>query len=150
MLAWAAFVSSIRGNMMHLLLITAALSLGFQATDPTVTVARVYAAFNAHDAGGFVEQVSEDIRWLTVTRDGVKVETTGREALSKYLARYFETTPGVSSRIQSSFFVGSHVAVHERVTWQSPRGERSQSAMAVYEVVNGRITRVWYYDAVAP
>ncbi len=29
--------------------------------------------------------------------------------------------------------------------WQGKNGERTQSALAVYEVEEGRVRRVWYY-----
>ena len=42
---------------------------------------------------------------------------------------------------------GSFVAIREHVRWQTETGEKSQAALAVYEVRDGKIRRVWYYPA---
>ena len=130
--------------------LTLTLALLAQHLSPERVVGQAYEAFNAHDVDQFVSHVSEDVRWMTVRGDAVATETAGREALRTYLQRYFRRLPTVRSRIESVSAVAGHVAVHERVTWTSARGERSQSALAVYEVVRGRITRVWYYEAAMP
>jgi len=35
----------------------------------------------------------------------------------------------------------------ERASWTSQKGERTQSSVAVYEVREEKIVRVWYYPA---
>jgi len=116
------------------------------AATPEATVRRSYDAFNTRDADAFVRHMSEEIRWMSITGESVKVETSGREPLRAYLARYFQRLPTVQSRIESLMAAGPYVTVHERVTWQSTTGERTQSALAVYQVTEGRIVAVWYYD----
>jgi hypothetical protein len=113
---------------------------------PEATVRSAYDAFNTRDADAFVRHMSDDIRWMSVTGETVKVETSGREPLRAYLTRYFRGMPTVQSRIESLMAAGPYVTVHERVTWQSAKGERTQSALAVYQVTDGRITAVWYHD----
>jgi len=39
------------------------------------------------------------------------------------------------------------VAVRERVFWQGKGGEKSLFSLAVYEVLNEKISRVWYFPA---
>jgi len=39
------------------------------------------------------------------------------------------------------------VSVRERVRWQGKSGERTQSALAVHELQDGRIRRVGYFPA---
>ena len=118
-----------------------------QPMDPATVVREAYLAFNAHDAERFVSHVAADVQWFTVTGSELKTETAGREPLLAYLQRYFKSLPTVRSRMDPSFVVGNKVAVREVVTWTSSSGERSQSALAVYEVVDGKIRRVWYYEA---
>lgn len=115
---------------------------------PETTVRSAYDAFNARDAEAFVSHVSEDVRWMSVSGESVRTETSGRDALRTYLARYFRSVPTVQSRIESLIVASSFVAVHERVTWRSASGEKTQSALAVYQVNDGRIVAVWYHDVV--
>ena len=43
---------------------------------------------------------------------------------------------------------GRYVTVRERASWTSKSGEkRSQASLAVYEIRDGLVARVWYYPA---
>ena len=128
------------------LLLAALLTLGHPALSPEDVVDRAYAAFNAHNAGAFVALVSDDVRWMSVRGDQLKVELSGREPLRQYLVRYFASLPSAQSVIAARMTAGAHVTVHERVTWRRGERDMTQSALAVYEVRDGHITAVWYFE----
>jgi hypothetical protein len=124
-------------------------ALGLQppaAAASETAVRALYAAFNTGSADALVTHVSDDVKWMTVTGQSVAVEATGKEALRASMLRYFRSLPTVRSRIESIMAAGDFVTVHERVTWRAATGEKTQSALAVYKVRDGRIVSVWYYE----
>lgn len=133
-----------------------------QAADPTATpdasptaaeaepvsVVRAYIeAFNQHNIPALAERVAPDFVWFNVTSDRASVEVKGRDSLRKNLSSYFENTPNVRSEIEGIIAAGAYVSFRERATWNSLLGQRSQTALAVYEVKGGLITRAWYYPS---
>lgn len=125
-----------------------ALTLGqTPATSPAEQAVRaLYQSFNAHDSDALVAQVSDDIKWATVGADALKTEAAGKDALRASMQRYFKSLPTVRSRIEAIMAAGEFVTVHERVTWGKAPAEKTQSAVAVYKVRDGRITNAWYFD----
>ncbi len=68
------------------------------------------------------------------------------------VVRYFDPwhqrcLSGAGSEIEAALLSGSFVAVRERAFWQGKDGEKSQFSLAVYEVRNEKIVRVWYFPA---
>ncbi|NBD95162.1 MAG: hypothetical protein GVY11_01635 [Gammaproteobacteria bacterium] len=118
-----------------------------RATPPGEVVDRYMAAYNAHDVEGMLELVDPAVRWLAIDGDTLRVEADGAEALGAAMRAYFEAVPTTRSEIESMMVAGSRVSVHERAIWESNGEERSQSALSVYEIAGGRITRVWYFPA---
>jgi len=113
---------------------------------PEAVVRAQLAAFNAQDVEAMVRQVAQDFVWYTIKGDEMSVEVRGIEALKKGMHSYFMSLPSARSEIHTMSTNGNFVSVRERATWKSKTGEdRSQNALAVYEVVDGRIRRVWYY-----
>ena len=107
-------------------------------------------AFNAHDPAAMAEHVADDILWLGfAAADSVYTEADGKEALIAGMGGYFNAVPSVRSQMEDVVVTGNFVAYRERVFWQSEDGERSQAALAVYEVQDQLVQRVWYYPAVA-
>jgi hypothetical protein len=86
-----------------------------------------------------------DVQWLSVDGEKISVETAGHDALRNYMKRYFASIPSARSKIERSMLAGQYVTVWERASWQAKSGEKSQSALAVYELKNNHIFRVWYY-----
>jgi acetyl esterase/lipase len=115
--------------------------------DGPETVVRAHAAaFNTHDVDAMIRLVADDIVWYNIKGDEMSVEARGSEALKKGMESYFKSLPSTKSEIHTMFTNGNFVSVRERATWKSKTGEdRSQNALAVYEVVDGKIKRVWYY-----
>jgi metallo-beta-lactamase class B len=114
---------------------------------PRVAVERLLGAYNAHDVQGVSAMVTEDFRWYSVDGGSVSVEVAGREALAAALEAYFASFPTAKSTLEQVMESGKYVIVHERAHWTRDGVDRSQSALAVYEVRAGRVAAVWYYPA---
>lgn len=121
-----------------------------EADEPLAVVYGQVDAFNRHNAEDLLSWVTPDVAWMSVMGDSTVVEVRGREMLLSYMQTYFEAQPTVRSEVEDAVVTGDFVAVRERASWTTAGGEaRSQAALAVYEVRDGLIQRVWYY-AVSP
>lgn len=127
------------------LLILAACSA--RAGQPGELVERYLAAYNDRDVAGMLEFVHPDIQWLSIAGDEVRVEADGAEALGESLRGYFEAVPSTRSSIEAMMVSGNRVSVAERARWESEAGPRSQTALSIYEIAEGRIRRVWYFSS---
>lgn len=115
---------------------------------PEAVVRAQLAAFNVRDVEAMIRLVTDDFVWYNIKGDEMSVEARGREALKKGMEGYFKSLPSARSEIHTMSTNGYFVSVRERATWKSKSGEdRSQNALAVYEVIDGKIKRVWYYPA---
>lgn len=115
--------------------------------EPLKIVRAFMAAFNAHDVEAMRGLLSPEASWYSVSDGGMTTEAGTRAELLDGMRQYFSDVPDVHSTIEEPLVNGSQVAFRERVTWSD--GERSQSALAVYEVRDGRIHAAWYH-ATAP
>ena len=116
--------------------------------DARLTVVRAMVeAFNAHDVEAMIAHVHEDVAWLNLNGNGISVEVEGSAALAEGMTSYFASIPTARAEIVSEMTSGPYVILRERAFWKTKDGERSQSALAVYEVRDGKVKRVWYYPA---
>lgn len=89
-----------------------------------------------------MDMVTDDIRMYSVNSDTVTIDIEGNENLRNWLTNYFQDLPNVSSEISNINEVGNRISFIETAHW----GEnRSQSSLAVYEFLDQKISRVWYY-----
>lgn len=112
------------------------------------SVVEFVAAFTRHDVPGLLSFTHADVEWLSVSESTVSVETRGQVALGSSLRSYFASCPTCQSTVEVSAVIGDFVTAVETATWRSNGVERAQSSLSVYEFVEGRIRRVWYYPAV--
>lgn len=105
------------------------------------------SAYNAHDIPAMLALVHPDVQWLSVEGDSVSVQTDGAEALAESLQGYFQSIPSSRSTVESMMEAGRFVTVWERAHWERGGKPASQSSLAVYEIADGRIVRIWYYPA---
>ena len=82
-----------------------------------------------------------------VDGDQIATEAAGKDALRTSMTGYFESLPSARSEILSSGASGAFVTAHERAYWTADGQERSQVAVAVYEIRDGLVRRVWYFPA---
>ena len=105
------------------------------------------AAYNRRDIDAMLNMVSEDIQWLSVDGDKITVETKGKGPLRESLAGYFKSSPSAQSTLEWIHATSARVAAHEKSTWKTKSGMKSQTSLSVYEFHQGLITRVYYYPA---
>lgn len=119
-----------------------------QTATPEAAVRANAAAFNAQNVEALVATVAEEFAWFNVEGEKTTAETRGREALRSGMTGYFKSLPSAKSEIESLSVNGAFVSVKERAKWKSKGGEdRSQAALAIYEVREGLIKRVWYFPS---
>ena len=119
------------------------------ATPEAVALRAYYDAFNRHDAEATAAFCAEDLKWFSVDGDKVGLDAENREQLRAWLTGYFAKLPTVRSDVLSLDQAGAFLTVRERASWQNAAGQRvSQQALAIYEVRDGLIRRVWYYPSV--
>ena len=95
-----------------------------------------------------VATVSDDFVWYNIDGAKMAAETSDRDSLRKGMQGYFKSVPSARSVIDALTVNGAFVSVKERAMWKNKAGEsKSQSALAVYEVQEGLIRRVWYFPA---
>ena len=58
---------------------------------------------------------------------------------------YFSHYENVKSTIQSTTISGNKISFEENVSWPEEDVIQEQSALGVYEIKNGKITRAWYF-----
>lgn len=107
--------------------------------------------FNTRNLDGLLALAHDDVEWLTVTGAEITVETRGKEALRASLTSYFASCPSCRSTVEVYQTLGVYTSTVEHAEWQTRSGEtKRQSSLAVYEMADGLVRRVWYYPAVAP
>lgn len=114
---------------------------------PVNTVEAFMAAYNDHDVEAMLDLVHPEVQWLSVEGDSIHLEAGGASALGLAMREHFASTPSSRSTMVDVMEAGRFVSVRERATWEGEEGAGTQSALAVYEVVAGRILQVWYYPA---
>lgn len=114
---------------------------------PTRIVEQFIAAYNAHDVEAMLALVHPTVQWLSVDGAAVAVEADGAETLGEAMSGYFAALPSSRSTAEAIMEAGHFVSVWERAQWESNGETRTQRSLAVYEVEEGKIRRVWYYPA---
>ena len=98
-------------------------------------------AFNQHDPEAMARLVSADFEMYYVSETGVAERaTTGRDQLIADMTIYFAARPSVRSVISGAVDGPVRVAFREQIVGGA-------SSLAVYEVHDGLIRRVWYFPA---
>ena len=107
---------------------------------PEDAVQRQLDAYNAHDLERFVAEYHEDVR--VYRPPAIEPLVTGKSAFGEHYAKNRFTLPNLHARLVNRIVSGNIVVDHEDITGL-PEGRRS--AVAVYEVVEGRIRTVWFF-----
>lgn len=96
-------------------------------------------AYNARNIGAFVATYSEDIE---VYNSKGKLTMKGYQQLREGYESFFKNTPNLHCLIENRITINNKVIDKEKVT----AGERIIHAVAVYEVVDGKIKKVTFID----
>lgn len=111
-------------------------------------VRRYVAAFNHHDVDATIACLDSSFRWYAVGGDSLRRIVSGRERQRESLARYYGAFPDAASEADGLIVNGPWVTVRERLRWTGKQGPAENVAIAVYEVREGVIRRVYYFPPV--
>ncbi|MGN6150862.1 MAG: nuclear transport factor 2 family protein [Lysobacteraceae bacterium] len=107
---------------------------------PQDVVQRQLDAYNARDLERFLAEYAEDVR--VFRPPAVEPVLSGKQAFGAHYASNRFALPHLHARLVARMVSGNIVVDHEDVTGLS---EGHLSAVAVYEVVDGRIKTVWFF-----
>ncbi|MDX1618764.1 MAG: nuclear transport factor 2 family protein [Balneolaceae bacterium] len=102
-------------------------------------------AYNRHDVAAMLGHIAEPFLWYSILSDTMVVEEYSQARFRSEMEAYFSDYPDVKSELIGLQVFGRYVYFEERATWGDD-GEHSQSSLGIYEVVDGKIRRVWYYQ----
>jgi hypothetical protein len=106
------------------------------------------AAWNDQDLESMASLMHEDIAWMSVEGDAIKIEISGKEAMVAEMKSWFEGGNLPRGSLRDWSVNGNYVAVTETASWTTKDGEnKSQSALTVYELEDNLIRRVYYYPS---
>jgi len=108
--------------------------------NPAEPVQRQLEAYNAKDLERFVAEYTEDVQVFRPPQ--AEPVLSGKQAFADHYARNRFTLPSLHAEVVNRIVAGNKVVDHERI---SGLQEGIVEAIAVYEVVGGRIRTVWFY-----
>jgi hypothetical protein len=103
-------------------------------------VQRQLDAYNARDLERFLAEYTEDVRVFRPPNP--EPVLSGKKAFGEHYAKNRFTLPNLHARLVNRIVSGRIVVDHEEVSGLS---EANLAAVAVYEVVDGRIRTVWFF-----
>lgn len=113
--------------------------------DNVAVVNGLMAAFNAHDPEKMRDYWHPDVTWIELSGAQASTVTTSAAQLHDELVAYFEAYPTVSSSLENIAVNGQFVTAVERPVWEEAGERKSQSSVVVYEIIDGKVKRFWYY-----
>ncbi|MBT8473031.1 MAG: nuclear transport factor 2 family protein [Marinicaulis sp.] len=102
-------------------------------------------AFNDHDPDEMRKYWHHDVTWVEITGDRSSVVTTSAEQLHAELVAYFEAYPSVSSTLEQISANGEYVSGVEHPVWEQDGERKTQRSNVVYQIVDGKVKRFWYF-----
>ncbi|MEQ9100785.1 MAG: nuclear transport factor 2 family protein [Imperialibacter sp.] len=104
------------------------------------------AAFNEGDVDRLTANVTDDFKWFSLTADTLLLEVAGKENFRQSMRYYFSAGRKSVSTIEQYAVDGERVSFREVVSHKNKAGETvSSSAMGIYQIQNGKISRAWYF-----
>ncbi len=108
--------------------------------DPTAVVQAQLDAYNARDIDAFLAPYAEDV--VLARLPGDEPFARGHAEMRAIYGEKFATSPDLHCRLVNRIVHDRFVVDHEDVTGVPGRGR--VGAVAVYEVVAGKIRRAWF------
>ena len=119
---------------------------GVLASGNKETVENFVEAFNRQDIDAMLEFTTDDLRWMSIVNGQLSIETSNQDELREAMASYFASTPSARAEIRSMTESGPFVHTVEEALWSSHGAKKNQCGMAVYEILEGNIQNVWYFQ----
>jgi hypothetical protein len=107
------------------------------APDPETIVQKQLDAYNARDIDAFLETYTNDVELYNFPTEK---RSQGQIEMRKGYAAYFESTPDLNCEIKNRIIIRNIVIDEEYITANG----KNFSAVAVYEVENGKIAKVTF------
>lgn len=104
---------------------------------PANIVQKQLDAYNARDLDAFMATYAEDIQLF---RFPDQLTAQGQESMKKRYGSFFESTPDLHCEIKNRIVIGNKVIDEEYITANGSHF----SAVAIYEVENGKISKVTF------
>ena len=108
---------------------------------PEAVVQRQLDAYNRHDLDAFMATYREDAKVWRMPAAAPALD--GAEAIRAFYRDSRFNLPGLHAELVARTVLGRKVSDHERVTGLH---ETATEALAVYEVIDGRIANVWLFS----
>lgn len=110
--------------------------------NPEAAVQRQLEAYNARHLECFLAEYTDDVQVFRLPSAAPVM--SGKAALADYYATHRFNLPNLHAEVVNRMVLGNKVVDHERIS-----GVKDQpfEAAAVYEVIDGRIRTVWFFNA---
>ncbi len=108
-------------------------------TSPLAVVQRQLDTYNAQDIDGFAEAFAEDAQVFRNIGD-TEPAMQGRAAIHATYGKIFRENPQNKSTLLGRMVQGNFVLDHELITGR----DSELRIVAIYEVMDGLITRAWF------
>lgn len=118
---------------------TGAAAAPVSSSSPEAIVQAQIEAYNARDIDAFMATYAEDAQLFE--HPGKLLAAGSAQLRERYAARFKD--PNLHGVIVKRIVMGNVVVDHERVTRTFPEGSGVLDAVAIYEVENGKIAKVW-------
>lgn len=103
-------------------------------------------AYNQRDVQAMAALMHPDVEWLSVEGREVQVIANGRDDLVAQMRAYVASPSATTSTLEGAVANGPYLAVREIARWRRDDGSMAeQSSLAVYEIRDGLVRRVWYF-----
>lgn len=107
------------------------------ASDPEAIVQQQLGAYNARDIDAFLETYTDDVQLYNFPAEK---RSQGKASMHEGYANFFESTPDLNCEIKNRMVIGNKVIDEEFITANG----NNFGAVAIYEVVNGKIAKVTF------
>ncbi len=110
------------------------------------TISSYTEAYNDRDIQAMSALMHPDIQWLNVEGHEVSVIADGKADLVAQMNDYVLSPSATTSTLEGAVADGPFMALREVARWPREDGSiAEQSALAVYEIRDGLVRRVWYF-----
>lgn len=115
-------------------------------TDAEAPVQRQLDAYNARDLARFLAEYSDDVRIFRPP--AAEPALVGKQAMGAFYAAHRFNLPQLHAELVNRMVLGDKVIDHERITGlPTEPTDGPMEAAAVYEVREGLIRTVWFFNA---